>query len=198
MTNQGKIKDVLAGKELLRINSQHKQLPNQKKKWRLVAISITYGLGMLFSLWFYWGESPLIYLTPAIITALYCFCLILFFSFTSNKGNPLIFTEKGIVLPNITANYWNEIESYGWEDYTGWNKVPGPRVFSASGGITLHVNLSGTMAELFSGWRATRGGNILATYLIFFSPEQIAQAESVFSEFGVQRPRQQSAADGLR
>ncbi len=62
-------------------------------------------------------------------------------------------------------------------------KVPGPRVFSTSGGITLHVNLHGTM-ELFSGWRAVRAGNILATYLIFFSPEQIEQVESVFSEFG--------------
>lgn len=148
-----------------------------------------YGLGMLYSLWFYWGQSPLIFLLPAMITALYCICLILFFSFTSNKGNPLIFTEKGIVLPYITANYWNEIESYRWEDYTGWNKVPGPRVFSTSGGITLHVNLRGTM-ELFSGWRAVRAGNILATYLIFFSPEQIEQVESVFLEFGVLTPNQ--------
>lgn len=192
-----KIKDVLAGKELLRINSQHKQLPTQKKKWIFIVITIMYGLGMLYSLWFYWGQSPLIFLLPAMITALYCICLILFLSFTSNKGNPLIFTEKGIVLPYITASNWNEIESYGWEDYTGWSKVPGPSVFSASGGITLHVNLRGTM-ELFSGWRAVRGGNILATYLIFFSPEQITQVESVFSEFGVQQTRQQSAADGLR
>jgi len=198
MTNQEKIEDVLAGKELLRVDSLHKQLPKKSKKIIFVVITSMYGLGMLYSLLLYWGQSPLIYLIPAMITACYCISLILYVSFTSNKGNPLIFTQKGIVLPNITATYWNEIESYGWEDYTGWNKVPGPRVLSTSGGITLHVNLREAMKELVSGWRAVRGGNILATYLIFFSPEQIEQVEGIFSEFGIQRPRQQSAADGLR
>ena len=101
--------------------------------------------------------------------------------YLENKGNPLVFTDKGVALPSTAANFWNEIESYAWEEYKGMNKVPGPTVFSASEGICLKIN---PKSILFSYW-AGRGGNIMTTSLIFFSPEQIVEAEHIFSKYSV-------------
>ncbi|TSK06234.1 MAG: hypothetical protein FPO08_15595 [Geobacter sp.] len=199
MTNRAKINEVLAGRELMRIDSQHKQQPRENKKRNLIIITLIYGLGLIYSFWFHWGEkSPLIFLLPMILTMLYGVVIAVSFVYTNNRGNPLIFTDRGIVLPFIAANFWNEIESYEWEDFAGWNKVPGPTVFSMVEGTSLRINLNGAMGWFSTRWRDGRGGNVLATYLIFFSPEHITKAESIFAEYVIKRKCQQSAADGLR
>lgn len=189
MTNRMKIKEVLSGRELLRIESLHKQLPKAELRRKIASLSVVYVLGTGYCLWTFWGEFiPLVCLI-LLASTIYAVMVAVLIVHIGNRGNPLIFTDKGIVLPNIIANCWSEIESYEWEDFKGRNKVPGPSVFSFSEGTCLSINLRGAMSVLCSRWRDNKGGNVLATYLIFFSAEQVVKAEAIISEYDVLRKR---------
>lgn len=192
MTNRAKMNEILAGRELLRIESLHKPLTKENKNRNLFTITLIYVMGLAYSFWFHWSEkSPLIFLLPLILTVLYGTVVAVSFLYTNNRGNALIFTDRGIVLPFVAANFWQEIQAYEWEDFTGWNKVPGPTVFSMAEGTSVRLNLDGAMGWFCTRWRDGRGGNILATYLIFFSPEEIAKAEAIFADHVIERGSQQ-------
>ncbi|MDU0460271.1 MAG: hypothetical protein RW306_16205 [Geobacteraceae bacterium] len=187
MRNQTRINEILTGAELLRIESLHRQIPSSDIKRKITSLTIIFILGSIFSIWKYREDIiPLLFFL-GFVSMIYALMVAFIKIYLQNKGNPLIFTDKGIVLPNIAANFWNEIESYGWEEYKGWNKVPGPTVFSASEGSCLNLTLKGGLSIFLPRWCDSKGGNIFATALIFFSKEQIAKAEEIFSNHSISK-----------
>jgi len=183
MRTQTRINEILTGVELLRIESLHRQIPSSDIKRKINSLTIIFILGSFFSIWKYRDDIiPLLFFL-GFVSMIYALMVAFIKVYLQNKGNPLIFTDKGIVLPNIAANFWNEIESYGWEEFKGWNKVPGPTVFSASEGSCLNLTLNGGFSILLPRWRDSKGGNIFATALIFFTQEQMAKAEEIFSNY---------------
>lgn len=187
MRNQTRINEILTGVELLRIESLHRQIPSSDIKRKITSLTIIFILGSIFSIWKYREDIiPLLFFL-GFVSMIYALMLAFIKVYLQNKGNPLIFTDKGIVLPNIAANFWNEIESYGWEEFKGWNKVPGPTVFSASEGSCLNLTLNGGLSIFLPRWRDSKGGNIFATALIFFTQEQIAKAEEIFSNHSISK-----------
>jgi len=141
---------------------------------------------MIYAFWFHWElQSQLLFLLLMIFTLLYGCLVALLVFYVGNRGNPLVFTDKGVVLPFVAGSYWGEIESYSWEEYSGIRKVPGPTVLSFSEGTCLNIKPKGSI--LFSRWINGHGGSVMAIYLIFFSKEQIAQTEAIFCEYAVQK-----------
>lgn len=185
MRNQTRISEILTGVELLRIESLHHQIPSSDIKRKITSLTIIFILGSIFSIWKYREDIVPLLFFLAFVSMIYALMIAFIKLYLQNKGNPLIFTDKGIVLPNIAANFWNEIESYGWEEFKGWKKVPGPTVFSASEGSCLSLNLKDCLSIFLSRWRDSKGGNIFATALIFFTQAQIAKAEEIFSKNSV-------------
>ena len=185
---RSKTKAVLSGKELLRIKSLHKQIPQERINQSFLLFTAVYMFGTGYTIWFFWDENtPLTYLMPILSTMLYGCLIAVLLVHIRNRGAPLIFTDKGIVLPHLAANSWDEIESYEWEEFRGWGKIPGPTVFSMAEGTCLRINLKCPL--LFSRWIGQYGRNAMTTYLIFFSPEQMLTAETIFGEYAVQKKR---------
>jgi hypothetical protein len=187
MFQRRKNKDIISGQELLRINSLLKKSSNVSFKFIIILSSLFFVVCVFLAAYYFKDSEPkyIIILFPGFITLFFTAILTLIFSYFRNKGNPLLFTDKGIAIPYLSENYWQEIESYGWDEYKGLNKLPGPTLFSLSEGICLKINPKGF--GLASRWTNTRGGNIMAVYLIFFSKEQQLKAETIFNQHGVRK-----------
>lgn len=187
MTNRTKVKEVLSGRELLRVESLHKQLPKLELRRKIVSLTVVYVLGIAYSVWYFWGYFvPLLclFLFASMVCGLVIAVLV---GYIANRGNPLIFTDKGISLPYTAASFWSEIGSYEWEEFKGINKVPGPTVFSAAKGTCLRIHLKDMVSVMFSQWTNNRGGNIMAINLVFFTTEQITKAETIFTEHAISK-----------
>jgi len=185
MTNRTKVKEVLSGNELLRVESLHKQLPKSELRRKIVSLTVVYVLGMAYSAWYFWGYFVPLLFFFLFATMIYGLVISVLVGYIANRGNPLIVTDKGISLPYTAASFWSEIDSYEWEEFKGINKLPGPTVFSASEGTCLRIHLKSMVSVMFSRWTNNKGGNIMAINLVFFSPEQMMKAESIFAEHAI-------------
>lgn len=185
MTNRAKVKEVLSGNELLRVESLHKQLPKSELRRKIVSLTVVYVLGMAYSAWYFWGYFVPLLFFFLFASMIYGLVIAVLVGYIANRENPLIFTDKGISLPYTAASFWSEIDSYEWEEFKGINKLPGPTVFSASEGTCLRIHLKSMVSVMFSRWTNNRGGNIMAINLVFFTPEQMKKVESIFAEHAI-------------
>jgi hypothetical protein len=98
----------------------------------------------------------------------------------SAEGIPLIFTEKGIYLSPRVAELWEDIEEYGWETFRGMRRTS----LSRQGeGTTLYIINKGFQHNIEPYFNHS----VLSQYGIFFTPEQIQEAEKIFSQYGIRR-----------
>jgi hypothetical protein len=161
--------DILSGQNLLIVKSIHSHKAELSKFKYLITVTIVYVVFIICLFAFTQRINFEIVSISALLTVAGGAFAYLLLNEIRRSGNPLIFTPKGIAIPNRTCNYWNEIESFCWEEYKGKKKVPGPFMFTRSEGTSLRITpKSGLLA---SKWTNSFGGNVLAYSLIFFTPE---------------------------
>jgi hypothetical protein len=134
--------------------------------------------------YFFWMESRIDLLLPlwGILIMLYSAVLFVTYFWSGTLGQLLIITDKGIAGPHV-AELWEDIDCYSWENYKGATKIFGPTVFSACEGVCLRIKNKGIFPRTLDG----HGHSMLAQFLIFFSPEQIAAAENIFNQHGIKK-----------
>ncbi len=174
--------EIIKTRELLRVNSLHKPISNRNKSARIIIASLFFLIIMSFFLWTNHSRLDLLLPIWGMLIVLYGTVLFVISIWSNKLGQPLIITESGIVGPNV-AEFWEDIECYSWENFTGASKIFGPKVFTACEGICLKIKNKGIFPRTLDGHGHTK----FAQYLIFFSPEQIAAAEEIFNLHGVKK-----------
>ena len=169
-----KIREILIGNELLRIESIHRKVPKWIRYTALLIISIGYILALLIRL----NEEEL-WLWVSAISVLYVLILLVIIRMT-NEGNLFIVTEKGIVVDPYLAELWEDIEGYGWETFKGLNRIS----LSAKERTCLLVVNKGRFQRNHEN---ISNHSMLAQHGIFFNSEQIAKAEVIFGQFGIRK-----------
>jgi hypothetical protein len=105
MRNQTRINEILTGVEMLRIESLHRQIPSSDIKRKITSLTIIFTLGSIFSIWKYREDIiPLLFFL-GFVSMIYALMVAFVKVYLQNKGNPLTFTDKGIVLPNFSGPY---------------------------------------------------------------------------------------------
>jgi hypothetical protein len=187
-----KFTEILDARELLKVESLHKSLPARKRKILIYLASVIYILGLVYAIQINSDIQGGFLSSGFTLTILYVIALLLIFWYAQTVG-PLIITERGIAFYPIAAEKWDDIEGYKWEEFKGYSwrdvkgmsRLPGPlTVFSSHEGICLRIINKGIIQRSLDG---RSGKSIFATYLTFFSPEQIALAQEIFSQHGLKR-----------
>jgi hypothetical protein len=182
MSKKKKTIEILKGRELLRVNSLHKPISEKNRRARMSIATLFF---FIVTVYFYWtNRSRLDLLLPllGILIILYGAVLFMTSYWSGVLGQPLIITDKGIAGPHV-AESWDEIESYRWENFNGATKIFGPTVFSTCDGVCLRIKNKGIFPRTLDG----HGHTMFAQFLIFFSPEQIATAESILKQHGIKK-----------
>ena len=174
MRKKQKIRGILIGNELLRIESIHRKVPKWIRYTALLIISIGYILALLLRL----NEEEL-WLWVSAISVLYVLILVVVVRMTNEK-NPFIVTEKGIVVDPYLAEVWEDIEGYGWETFKGLNRIS----LSAKERTCLLIVNKGRFQRNLEN---ISNHSMLAQYGIFFNSEQMAETEIIFSQFGIRK-----------
>jgi hypothetical protein len=181
MFRKEKCDQILQGRELLRINSLRKSIPAKKRNAAIAIITCLYIIGLIFGKFINPDRTDQMLVWSLILTILYG-TSILYFLFGGPMGQPLIITEKGLSCFPAVVETWNDLESYSWETFSGLSKVPGPTLFSWTEGVCLRLINKGMIQRNLD---VRSGHSILATYLIFFNPDEIATADVIFSQHGL-------------
>lgn len=182
MSKKEKTLEILKGREILRVDSLQRTVPKKNLSERMVIATVFFIVVMVYFYWINRGPLDLLLIWWGITIMLYVTVVWITVYFSSKLGKPLIITEMGIAGPNL-AELWHDIESYRWESFEGAKKILGPTVLSACGGICLKIKNKGIFPRTIDGY----GHSMLAQYLIFFSPEQIALAEHIFDQKGIKK-----------
>ena len=184
MLNRTKTKEILKGSELLKVASLQKPILIKSRKVLLSIVTTIYVLSLGYGVYITKDEPQNIQLYLLVgLTMLYAMVFYLTFVLRSAKENALIITENGIAYWPIVAEKWEDIESYTWEEFKGLRRVPGPTALSSCEGTTLRLINKGFFQRCLEG---RTGHSIFATYLIFFSPEQIATTDDIIKQHGIQ------------
>ena len=187
MLNKTKNNEILKAKELLRVDTVFQKMPNSRKKVAMFVISVIFVVSIIYFAWINKsssmpkGFSIGIFL---ILALLYGLVLIVVSFLNKTRGNPLVFTTRGIVMYPLVSEYWEDIEDYQWEEFTGIKRLPGPTLFSTSTGTCLRLINKGFFQRNLENHT---GHSIFATWGIFFSPDQIIIAEKIFQEHGIKK-----------
>ncbi len=171
-----KIREVLSAKELLRVASVEKKLPESLKYIIFILITLVY----LYALNINQGEDTFM-IWIVIVSMLYLLMLVVIIRFTKGRGASLVITEKGVVINPMLAELWEDINKYGWETFKGTTKTS---FFSKREGTSLLILNKGTFQRNTETWT---GHTMLGQYGIIFTPEQIEKADRIFKEYGVNK-----------
>jgi uncharacterized membrane protein YhdT len=187
MLNRSKINDILKGAVLLKVDSLQKPLSKNNRKITLGVATLVYVFGWIYSA-FITADAPRLikFSIPIILTLLYIMVVPVLFLLSRAKENSLTITERGLAFWPIVAEKWEDIESYSWEEFKGINRVPGPTVFSSCEGVTLRIIIKGLLQRCLEN---RTSHSIFATYLIFFSPDQIAATEAIMNQHGIKKAK---------
>jgi hypothetical protein len=181
MFNRNKCNEILKGRELLRVNSLRKPISPKKRKIVIAVITFLYLIGLIFGRLINPDRLDQMLVWSLILTILYG-TSILYFLFGGAMGEPLIITEKGVACYPGVVEIWSDLESYSWETFSGLSKVPGPTLFSWTEGISLRLINKGLIQRNLD---IRSGHTLLTQYLIFFSRDEIATADAIFSQHGI-------------
>lgn len=185
MLNRSKTNDILKGEVLLRVHSLQKPVSKRSRRIVLVIATLLYVLSWIYSA-FVTAEAPklLKFTIPIVLTLIYVVVIPVTLILSSAKENALIITARGLAYWPIVAEKWEDIAGYSWEEFRGLRRIPGPTVFSSCDGTTLRIINKGFFQRCLEN---RTDHSIFATYLILFSPEQIATAEGILKQHGIQR-----------
>lgn len=169
---QKKVRDILSAEELLRIEPLDVSLP---KPLKFILIGLL-SLGYVYVLSRNYDDILLILgVSFAYVVILIAIVLL------GKRSSPLIFTVRGIVKYPYLAEFWEDIDEYGWETFRGITKVP---FSSQREGTCLYILNKGTFQRNVETWT---GHTMLAQYGIFFTPEQIQETEKIFQRFDIKK-----------
>ncbi|HDK81750.1 MAG TPA: hypothetical protein ENH31_04175 [Nitrospirae bacterium] len=102
---------------------------------------------------------------------------------TTNKRQPLIFTDKGIAGALYIAEEWGDLESYGWEKFKGYKRIP---LAPKENPICLYlINKGGDLRQRnIETWT---GHTQLVNFGYFFNSKQIQSADEIFERFRINK-----------
>lgn len=160
---------VLAGNELLRVKSTYKPIPVLFIRTLIVILTIAYIFPFFLfrdeTIWIVWIASS---------SLLYVLLLAVVFKI-SYRGAPLLITDYGVAVDPYLVETWEDIDSYGWEAF-------GKKEETRKQKVTLGILNKGLAQRNLENWT---GHSMLAQYGIFFTSEQIKQAEDIFNKYGI-------------
>jgi hypothetical protein len=97
-----------------------------------------------------------------------------------SRGNPLIFTKKGIYLEPFIYEYWEDLESYSFKKYEGIHRI----TFSTKGtGIALSISNKSVLKRTTN----LRGHSYIATNGNFLSSNQVQDIMNIFNSYKIER-----------
>jgi len=100
----------------------------------------------------------------------------------TTRGNPLLITKRGIALAPSMAEFWEDIQEYGWQSFKGWNKIYFSRKYGE--GVTLLIINKGLSQRNILPYPVH---SALANWAVFFTPEQIQLVEHIFNQHGIKK-----------
>lgn len=190
MLKSKKIREIRSEPELLRINSRYKKMTDFSKKLFIAFILILFIAYLSICMVFLkekGGSEQIAFISlTAILLAI---ALFVFYTTNRRKGSPLIITEKGVFAEPGIAEFWEDIESYAWEEYMGaLNKTD----FSANDyRISLLIytkNFWNTNIEAKAPRTLSfRDHSMLSQYGVFFTPDEVEETNKIFQSFGIKR-----------
>lgn len=186
MTKRKKIKEIQEARELMRIESRFKKASAFIRNISIGSIIVFYFLSLYFYLMNTMDKST----EERIAMALTAFSVIIMLIVVVNKilttrGNPLIITKKGIAFDHDIAEFWDDIQEYGWESFKGWKKMYLSRKYGE--GITLLIINKGLWQRNIL---PNPSHSLLANWAVFFTPEQIQEAENIFNKYGIKKNKE--------
>lgn len=176
ISKTNKINNILSAKELLRVTSVEKKIPEFLKYIFIILITAVY----LYTLNINQGEDTFM-IWIVIVSMLYLLILVVVIRFTKGRGASLVITEKGVVINPMLAETWEDINRYGWETFKGTTKTS---FFSKREGTSLLILNKGTFQRNIETWT---GHTMLGQYGILFTLEQIEKADRIFKEYGINK-----------
>lgn len=182
MFKRTKIKQISSAKELLRVDSINTKISKTARVLLVSLVSCIFLLLFTGGLFLVVKDAPLnIKMAWAFMILLIYIVTLLFVTRIITRSAPLIITERGFVIGSYSAEFWEDIEEYGWETFKGWGKIS----FSPHrAGICLYIKNKGYSQRNLENWT---GHSMLAQYGIFFTPEQIAETDKIFQQHGIPR-----------
>ena len=173
--NKTKMRDILAAPALLRIEPQDIKFPEKLQ----IGIILLISAGYAFLVYGMIGHFKLELLG---VTGAYVFIIVAILML-GQKSTPLVITNRGILKYPYVAEFWEDIESYTWETFTGSTRLP---IQPGDSVATLYlVNKGGILRQRNIENRT--GHTVLANCGIFFSPEQIESTDKIFQEHGIKK-----------
>ena len=117
MLKKKKIQEIQSAPELLRINSRYKKMTDSSKKLFIALILVLFVAYLSICMVFLkekGGSEQIAFIS--LTAVLLAIALFVFYTTNRRKGSPFIITEKGLFAEPGIAEYWEDIESYAWEE----------------------------------------------------------------------------------
>lgn len=183
MTKRKKIQEIRSAPELLRVNSFYKQ-PTDLRRNILIAIIVILFVFYLSIMMFVLNEKSVGERVAFIFATAMMLGIALFVFFTSyrRRDSSFVITEKGVFAEPGIAEFWEDIQEYGWEPFKSWNRVALSRKYGE--GITLRIINKGLFQRNIERWI---WHSVLTQYGIFFNPEQVQMTDKIFQKYGIKK-----------
>ncbi len=162
----------MRGGELLRVPSLLTAMPNSKVSGAVLLQIIGYIVVLIAGrLWLTNTDGQ--YLAVVLSFAILFAVKIYFVLLGKQQGNPLIITERGIIIWPLIAEYWKDIETYRWEEV----QRPGP---NPQTGICLRLKARNNFPRnfVYDSFRA---------YLTLFPSEHLSATNTIFQQHGIKK-----------
>ncbi len=183
LSTRKRLKEIREARELLRIESRFKKAPDFVRNILFGAVIVIYS-GFLF---FYLTSTVDNSAGERIAISFVVLSCIMGVFFPINKilttrGNPLLITERGIALAPSMAEFWEDIQEYGWQSFQGLNKIYCSRKYGE--GVTLLIINKGLSQRNILPYPEH---SALANWAVFFTPEQSRVVEHIFNQHGIKK-----------
>ena len=173
--NKGKMKEIMEAPELLRIEPYEFKLSKTAQAIIISSLAVVYAVVVIKMIR---GFNPeLIFATGAYAVLIIAIMLL------GRKATPFVITNRGLLKYPYVAEFWEDLENYTWETFTGFSRLP---LQPADKVTTLYlVNKGGILRQRNIENRT--GHTVLGNCGIFFSAEQIALTDKLFQDHGIKR-----------
>lgn len=182
MLKRRKIDEIKSARELLRIDSRYGKVQNFKRNMLIGIIAIflvLYTLAILFLMDKKIDDEQIAFIFASLI--IFILVVIVVRKSAQTRGSTFLITEKGILLGSDIVEYWADIYGYGWETLKGFTRLS---TSSKGEGTCLIIFNKGLFQRNILRWTSH---SVLAQYGIFFTPEQIQEAEMIFNQHGIKK-----------
>jgi hypothetical protein len=173
--NKGKMREILSAPEILRIEPQ--DIKFSKKLQLIIILIISIGYAMFIYKMIERSNLELLFVTGLFAVIIVAILLL------SRKTTPFVITNRGLLKYPYVAEFWEDIESYTWETFTGAKRLPLQPSHSVT---TLYlVNKGGILRQRNIENRT--GHTVFGNCGIFFTHDQIEATDRIFQEHGIKK-----------